>query len=180
MWPIGACLSAIIGGFLAVISFRLTIFCTIISFSIALFINFLLVEPSFEKVDEDPQYIKHVKDSIATIKSNRQLLLLMLASFLFYSFGEVDHQLKALFLTFHIIPIQFFGVITSLSFGFSFLGSYFSTSLSDQYGNKNVLLASVIGPFVLTMLATIVRNRILISFFLVSSSFFLGSKVAYY
>lgn len=149
MWPIGASISSMIGGILATISLKLPIWITIIPFTIASLIVFLIVEPKYER-EKQRNIFSHMFNSVKIISKKKQILLLFLAGFLFYSFGEVAHELASIFYAFKNIPIGYYGFIFAGSFGLSFLGSYFSHNISEKLGNKKtIILSALLPPFLL-------------------------------
>ncbi len=144
LWPIGASISSLIGGYLAEINFTLPIFVTLIGFSIALIVQLFLVE-TLKKSDIKSNKLfdkSIITTSINTIRSNRTLKILFLVGFLSYSFGEVLHQLKPVYFEFKGIEIRDFGILFTFTFGLSFLGSISSEKFSNLLGDKKALIIS--------------------------------------
>mgnify|MGYP006429819081 CR=1 FL=1 len=174
MWPIGASISSAIGGFLAAYSLKLPIIITIIPFILALLITFFLVEPKYVK-EKHKSILTHIFKSTKIVIKKKQVLLLSLAGLLFYAFGEVAHQLNPIFFQFKDISVELFGIIFAVTFGLSFLGSFFSHNVSEKIGNKKtIILAAIVSPFLIygATLAPGIWAAVLI----VSASLFWGLK----
>jgi MFS family permease len=171
IWPLGAILGSIIGGYIAQISLPLTALLTIIPFSIALILTFFLKEPSYEKEDHR-NVIKHMIESLKIVVGNKQLIILMLGGFILMAFSENLHRLGSLFFEFKEIPLAYFGYITALIFAGSSLGHYMSHYVSEKIGNKNTILISVVGSSVLIVLATFTFKYTSILLFIIPSLFF--------
>lgn len=144
LWPIGASISSLIGGYLAEINFRLPIFVTLIGFGIALIIQLFLVETlNKSDIKSNKLFDKSIiPTAINIIRSNKTLKILFLVGFLSYSFGEVLHQLKPVYFEFKEIAIRDFGVLFAFTFGLSFLGSISSERFSRLLGDKKALIIS--------------------------------------
>lgn len=135
MWPMGALLGSIIGGFIATHSFRQVSFhifsnfsrtafsATLIPFSFCFFLALLIKEPKYEK--EDHNVLAQIISSLKTVRNNSQILLILASGLLFFAFGELDHQMKPIFFQSHGLPLAYFGAFTAVSFGSSFLGSFY-------------------------------------------------------
>ena len=174
MWQIGASVSAIIGGVLATQSLRLPILATIVPATVALILVFFLTEPKYAK-EKHSNILRHVSKSAKLFAKKRQLLILFIVGFLFNAFGEVSHQLKPIFLSFKVIPIEYFGLIFALTFGLSALGSLISHDVSSKFGNKKVLIWSVISAPLLLLGATLTVG-IWVGIFLVTGALFWGIR----
>jgi MFS family permease len=149
MWPIGASISSVIGGFLAVSSLRTPIIATILPFTLALIVALFIYDPPYKK-EKHRNIFKHMFSSLKSVLNNRQIIILSSAGLLFFAFAEVAHQLDPVFYEFKNISIGLFGIIFAATFGLSFLGSYISNWVSDKIGNKNtILLTAIIPPFLL-------------------------------
>ncbi|MFC1697603.1 MFS transporter [Nanoarchaeota archaeon] len=174
MWPIGASISAFFGGILAAVDIRLPIIITIIPFTFAFLITFFLREPDYEK-ESHKNLFKQMFTSTKILLKNKQILLLAIAGFMFYSFGETAHQLNPIFFEFKMIPLEYFGMIFAGIFAMSFIGHFFSHNFSEKFGNKTTLLITAIIPPILLFCTTLV-NGLFIVLFLIPSSIFFGLR----
>jgi len=171
VWPIGASVGSIIGGYIAKFSLSLPALLSILPLSLALILIFFLREPKYEK-EEHRNIIKHMANSLKIIVDNKQLILLMVGGFILLAFGENMHRLGSLFFEFKAIPIVYFGYIAAFIFGFSSLGHYISHYISEKIGNKLTLILSVIASPLLLVIATLTLKFTSIMFFIIPSIFF--------
>lgn len=171
LWPLGASIGSVIGGYMAAYSLRLTVSASLIPIGICLFLCFFLTEPAYEK--ENHRNIGlHMVNSFKTIIKNKQLVVLMLAFLVMAALGESVHLLSPLFFKFKEIPIIYFGYITAFSFGFSSIGFFISHELSEWIGNKKTLIiVSILSPL-LILGATITSGIPLIALWTTPSVFF--------
>lgn len=154
MWPIGASISSLIGGVLAVQSLRLPIIVTLIPFGLALILTFFLTEPKYQK-EKYKNILLHMFKSAKIVIQKKQLFLLSFAGLLFFAFGEVTHQLNPIFFEFKAIPIEYFGLIFALMFGLSSMGSFIAHNVSSKLGNKTTIIVSAMFTPILTFAATL-------------------------
>lgn len=139
MWLIGASTGSVIGGYLASIELGLPVLLATIPMLISAGFLFLLKEPDYEKADHK-NIFKHMLNSSKVIISNKQLLVLLFAAFVFLAFNESVHFMNALFFEFRNIPIEWFGYIAAFTFGCSATGHYISHDVSEKFGNKTTLI----------------------------------------
>lgn len=171
LWPLGASIGSIIGGYLAAVSFNFPVLITFIPITIALIFTFFLKEPKYEK-EEHKNILKQVRNSSKYILGNRQIIVLILSGFIFMGFGESMHGLDAIFYKFHDIPIVWFGYIMAVSFGLSSIGHYFSHSVSEKIGDKNTLLFTAFLSPIFVILATLNTGLTVAALFVIPSIFF--------
>jgi|TARA_Y100000310_G_scaffold307233_1_gene349152 MFS family permease len=171
LWPLGASIGSIIGGYLAKVSLSFPIGLSLIPLFVAFILTLKLKEPDYEK-EEHRNILKHMFESSKLILKNKQLILLVIGGFLLLAFGETVHLLSPLFFKFKEIPIMFFGWIMAFVFGLSSLGYYLSHTVSEKIGNKTTLIASVIIAPILLIIATLTTKFTSILFFIIPSFFF--------
>lgn len=171
VWPFGATIGSIGGGYLASISLQTTVTYTFIPVLISLILTFFLKEPKYHKAESNSM-LSHIGSSCKTIINNNQLLLLLTGSLIMLALGESMHFLNPLFFKFKELPIIYFGYVSAIVFGLSSFGHYISNWVSEKVGNKRTLLLVVfMSPF-LTILATIADKYLAIVFFILTSIFF--------
>ena len=174
LWPLGATLSSLIGGFLAAQSLLLPVAVTIIPFSLAFLLTFLITEPPYER-ETHGNIWRQMRDGFRTVITKRQVLLLSIAGFLAHAFGEVAHQLKPLFFAAKAIPIEAYGIIFAVAFGLSSLGYLASHAVSERVGNKTTLVWCAIITAV-TLIGAVYAPGLWAAAILVSGSFFWGLR----
>ena len=171
LWPVGASIGSVIGGYLAKISLSFPVGLSLIPLFFALILTLMLKEPKYEK-EEHKNVLKHMLNSTKLIIHNKQLIVLALGGFILMAFGETIHLLGPLFFKFKEIPIELFGWITAFVFGFSSLGHYYSHAISEKIGNKKIIIISVFSSALFLILATFTTKYIAILFFIVPSLFY--------
>lgn len=171
LWPLGASLGAIIGGYIAKYSLQATVSASFIPIVIIFILSFFLKEPLYEK-EQQKNILRHMFRTSKTVISNKQILLLLLASFVMLAFGEIVHLISPLFFKFKEIPIEYFGWIGAFGSAFSSLGHYLSHNISERFGNKlTLIIATLLSPIV-TLLATISPGILVIIIWSISGLFF--------
>ncbi len=168
LWPLGATIASIFGGYLAQRSLSLPILITLIPLSVSLILLLFLKEPKYKKAKHN-DVLLHVREAYAEIMNNRQILLLLCSVFLLYGFGESIHNLKPIFFNFKAIPLEYFGYIFALMFGGASLGHYFSYEVSEKLKDKPALIIAVFSFVLCLILATLTTGWISIGFLILSS-----------
>jgi MFS family permease len=176
LWPIAASLGALIGGFTSEYNYRLPIFLTLIAMIFNLVILFFILEPPYQK-PESKNILHQIFKSFQSIWKNSQLLLLFLSGFLAYAFAEIVFQFKGLYLEFISFQISYLGIVSTISFIFSFLGSFCSEKVVFRFNEKYVLIICQIGIGILILFATLIKNPYIAAFLLSIESFFWGMRM---
>lgn len=171
LWPLGASIGSIIGGYVSKVSLSFPVLISFVPLLASTLLTFFLKEPHYKK-EKNRNIISHMMSSSKFILSNRQLIILMIGGFILMAFGETIHLLGPLFFEFKEIPIEYFGWIAAFLFGFSSLGHYFSYSISEKIGNKSALILSVFLSPLLLLISTLTTNITSIIIFIVPSLFF--------
>lgn len=171
LWPVGAAVGSIIGGYLARVSLTFPVGLSLIPLFFAFVLTLMLKEPKYEK-EEHKNILKHMFNSSRVIIQNKQLIILLIGGFFLMAFGETMHLLGPLFFKFKMIPIELFGWITASIFGFASLGFYYSNKVSEKIGNKKTLIMSVIISSALLILATLTAKYYTIALFVTPSLFY--------
>ncbi|MFA6533481.1 MAG: MFS transporter [Patescibacteria group bacterium] len=174
LWPLGASLGSIIGGYLAKISLQLTVLASFIPILIIFVLSFFLKEPKYEK-ENHQNILRHMFGAVKTILSNKQLIIIICTFLFMIALSEPLHLLDPLFFKYKNIPIEYFGWISALTFAFSSLGFYLSHYLSEKIGNRNILiLVSILCP--LFILTATLNSGILLVVFWATSAIYFGIK----
>lgn len=170
LWPVGASMGAIIGGYLAKISLSTPVLWTFVPFSIVFILLFFLKEPKYEK-EEHRNIFRHMFESSKLIIANKQIIILLIAGFILFAFNETTHVLQPIFFEFKGMPVLYFGYIVAAVFGFSAIGHYFSHDISEKIGNKATLILATIGTPLFLFLATLTTNFTSVILFVIPSLF---------
>jgi MFS family permease len=180
LWPIGASVGAIIGGHLASVDLSLTVLLSLIPVVVAFTLTLFVREPEYEKEDHK-NIFKHMFHSSKLVFRNRQLMILILASFLLWGIGECLHLLNPIFFEFKGVPLVYFGYLAAAVFGLSSAGHYFSHAISERLGNKLTLILTTVFSPVVTIIATLTGHLTAAMIFALSSIFFgLRNPVVYH
>lgn len=155
LWAIGATIASVIGGHLATINMRIPIALTGVPLIIGLFLILTIKEPKYKKSNHK-NILRQIKESLKTIISKKQLIILFAGFMLIFGFGEAIHDMLPIFLNFKEIPLYLFGYGAALAFGTSAIGHYLSHDISEKLGNKKTLIISSIGSAIMVYLATII------------------------
>lgn len=174
LWPFGAVIGSVLGGFFAKASLSLPILLSLIPLTISLIICLFLEEPKYHK-EKHNNIFGHMKNSLKVVAGNKQVLLLMIAGGVALAFGESAHNLKPIFFAFKNIQIEYFGIIYGVIFGLSSLGHYFSHIVSRKFGDKNTLILSGLSFPILLFLSTL-TDGFLSMFLLVLTSIPFGLR----
>ncbi|PLW79733.1 hypothetical protein C0585_06220 [Candidatus Woesearchaeota archaeon] len=162
-------IAAIIGGFIAVYSLRLTFFYTLIPGILLFLTNILFYEPEHHKTVGDKDYLKHYKEAWNFTKKHKKILFLM-----FYNASYI-----ILTLAFFIIlqpymvkvgfQLKFFGYLYAFFLFVSALGSKFMSPIEEFLGyRKSMLLipiSTIIGILIVFFSKSLLLSLIGISLF---------------
>lgn len=171
IWPFGATVGSILGGYLATVSLRTPVFYTIFPLIIAFILILFLVEPKNER-KHGTTINGHMLESAKDVIKNKQLVFILLGGVVAWSFGESIHFLSQLFFKFKEIPILWYGYAGAFSFALSSLGFYFSHNISEWLGNKRTVIISVILLSLLLISATLTTGYTMLVLFSLASFFF--------
>ncbi len=148
LWPLGASVGAIIGGYLATISLEHTILFSFIPVGIATILVAFLKEAKYEK-EKHQNVLRQMNDAFRFALSKKQLILLFIGGFVLMAFGESLHLLKPLFFEEKEITLQAYGYLYAGTFGLAAVGYYLSDTISLKIGDRRTLLIfSIINPFI--------------------------------
>jgi MFS family permease len=136
-----------------------------------LILIFFIVDPPYEKKTEST-INSHMIESFKDVLKNKQLIFILFGGIVAWSFGESVHFLSQLFFEFKDIPILWFGYVAAASFAFSSLGFYFAHNISERFGNKRTVIASVVLLSFLLVLSTLTSSYVMLILFSLSSFFF--------
>lgn len=173
LWSLGASIGAIVGGFIALKDMNLTVFYTLIPFFISFIITFFLIEPKRHKKHES--LFSHMSQATKHIFNEKVLLFSMLHILFIFACMEVIFQLRSLYFIEKNIDMMYLGLLSTLSFGFSFLGYNIGYKISDWLGDKKTLLFASVSPLLL-LIISIMFDGLIAGILFAIGSIFWGSR----
>lgn len=142
--------SALLGGVIAVISFQLVFWLSVLFRFFALIISFFLHQPpQYKKVESNPY--KHLGESIRTFIHNPRLRMLSLSNAISNSLTESTYQFSPVFVNM-LWPLWAVGVMKSST---NFLNA-FSYFISSKVINKFKAFNALVGQFIISRVILII------------------------
>ncbi len=147
-------ISALLGGFIAGISFAYVLWLSVVPQIIALFISFRITEPKthFEKISSN--IFANLKEAFYKFKNNFKLRNLSLSSIIGFGMGEVQNQFMPAFIN-TVWPVWALGVWKSVGKLCSFLGSRNAGSILKRFSSFKVLIVGQLLSIGLTIIAVV-------------------------
>jgi MFS family permease len=133
-------IAGVLGGFIAIFSFQLIMWISVIPQIICLVLVFRLHEVKEVKKESTNIYF-HLKEAFLNFVRNRNLRLLSIASMLGYAVGEASFQFQAAFYN-TLWPIWAIGIAKTFSFIGGSASFYISGKFIKKYTALRLLLAS--------------------------------------
>ena len=159
-------ISAMLGGFLALVSLQFVMWVAVIPSILSLIAAFWFVDTKRGLVNEQSSYGMLKKASNGLVR-NRRLRLVSMAEVLGFGFGEATFYFQAVFFNL-LIPQWLIGVVRSLKHLFGAIGFWTAGGVIKHFGYKRLLIggniivsfielivlifASVLSPFVMAIL----------------------------
>ena len=171
IWPLGASIGGILGGYIAAYSLDLTVILSLIPVSIALITVLFIKEPQLNRKTKK-RMRSQMWESAKFVLNNKQILLILFGMFILFGLGEGIHFLTSVFFQFKDIPIVAFGYLSAVSFALSALGHYYSHELSEKFGNKRTILISICFSIILIAFSTLAFGYIAAFAYILGSVFF--------
>ncbi len=147
-------LSALLGGFIANISYVYVFWLSLIPQVIALFISLGVIEPQTHVEKLSGNIFTHLKEAFAKFRTNYKLRNLSLSSILSFGMGEVENQFMPVFIT-TVWPVWALGIVKGLSKACSFIGSRNAGNMLRRFSAFCVLLFGELFAIILTLIAVI-------------------------
>ena len=138
LFQVASVFSIILGGIVAVWSFPLVMWLSVIPQIICLIIAFLIIEP-FKKSTQSTNIYSHILIAAKKIWTNRKLKLLSFADIIGFAIGESTYQFRSAFVNtlWPIWAVGFSQVLSSIGAGISF---WYSGKLIKKFGAFRILL----------------------------------------
>lgn len=172
MFQVAAAVGIIIGGFIAVWSFSLVMWLSVIPQVICLIISLLIIEPA-KHCNQSSNIYSHLITSAKKIWANRKLRLLSTNSIIGFAVGESTYQFRAAFVNtlWPLWAVGFSKVLSSIGAAISY---WYSGKLIKKVGAFRLLLISnIYGKFI--NIGSVAVATIISPILLSSTSLFYGA-----
>ncbi|MEO8580949.1 MAG: MFS transporter [Patescibacteria group bacterium] len=144
LFQVALAVSALLGGFIAQLSFTLVVWLNVVPPLLKLIVSFLLTEPRKRSVKTTNVY-SHLYEAVELFIKNKELRLLSLASMLNYALGESRYQFRAAFVG-TLWPVWAIGISAMLSNVGAAVSFYFSGKVISKFKEH----ASIIGSNIIS------------------------------
>lgn len=172
MFQVAAAVGIILGGFIAVWSFSLVMWLSVIPQIICLIISLLIIEP-IKQSRQSSNIYSHLINSAQKIWANRKLRLLSTNSIIGFAVGESTYQFRAAFVNtlWPLWAVGFSKVLSSIGAAISY---WYSDKLIKKVGAFRLLLISnIYGKFI--NIGSVAVATIISPVLLSSTSLFYGA-----
>lgn len=172
MLEIAVGISAVLGGILAIWSFPLLMWISVLPQIASFIIAFKFIEPKVHASENGNIYL-HLKEAYRNFLHNRKLRLLSISSIIGYGFGDAAfYFVPAFYIT--LWPVWAIGILGTLSTAASALSYNFSGKLIQKFGALKIMFFDYISNRILNTLASAFPTP-LSPFLMSSSAVFLGA-----
>lgn len=153
MYQIALCISAALGGLLALVSLSAVLWASVVPQVLCFLVTFMFIEPKFIERSSE-KAITLLKDSFSQILKNHKLRMVSLAEIMDFGFGEAIFYFQAAFYKM-VIPEWLIGIVRSINHLFSAISFWYSGSIINQLGYKKTLIGGNIISTILGYVALI-------------------------
>jgi len=136
---ISSALSFFVGGFIAVVSMRLTFHIAAVFYVIAFLITLTLEEPKITEKFTFEKYKKKMKSSIKFVSTHKKMRLLMFYSVVLYAFGLAAFYFYQPYMKFVGIPLVQFGTLFATFALVSSVGAFYAHKIERKIGETNTM-----------------------------------------
>ncbi len=150
-WSLG--LSAVIGGLLAAISFKLVMWLSVIPLLLCFITSWWLIDIDSKKNSEGNIYA-HMSEAIKNFMGNKKLRLLSLSSIIGFGIGEAGFQFRSLFVL-SLWPLWAIGIARMLSNIGAALGFGWSGKILKRFSAEKVLIFEQISSKIVDLVALV-------------------------
>lgn len=166
-------LSALLGGFLAMQSYQLLMWLSVIPQLICLGLSFLIVEPKHQ-LDQEPvgNVYAHLKEALLAYRNNWRLRTLSTAHILQTGVGESAWAFQSAFYR-SVLPVWAVSFVMSLNFLISTISFRLSGRLINRFKALNLLIYQEIYSRILVV-AALVYPTVVSPFLIAAASFVYG------
>lgn len=172
MFQFSAAVSIIIGGFIAVYSFQIVLWLSVIPQIICIYISLKIVDPP-KKYEQSTNIYQHLSSAFSLIWINKELKMLSVSSVIRFAVGEASYQFRSVFIN-TLWPIWAVGLSRVLSSVGAAISYWYSGKLIQKFGSFRLLLISNIYSKVVGILSVLFPN-IFSPILMSSTSIFYGA-----
>lgn len=152
MFQIGLATSALIGGFIADISFSFVMWASVIPQIAGLFITFFVREPAKHTEEVSANVFAHMKEALVNFKRNAKLRMISFAKIFDYGLGETLHELRPAFVAL-LWPTWAIGLARTLAHTFGAMSFYFSGKVLSRFPALKTLIVTNTASNLVTLAA---------------------------
>lgn len=138
MFQLALAISATVGGFLAVWSFPLIMWLSVIPQILCVYLSLQLIEPKIHTAESGNIYV-HLQESIRNFLRNKKLRLLSISSILGEGFGEASYLFQSAFYN-TLWPVWAIGLAKTLSNLTATASYHFSGRLIKKFDGIKILI----------------------------------------
>ncbi len=151
MFQIGLAMSALLGGFIANVSFGWVLWLSVIPQFTCFLLSFRFIEPKVH-VEKTTNVFHHLKGALKRFKENYKLRTLSLASIIDYGIGQTMHPFSSVFVA-TLWPIWGVGIYSFLNHFFAFISFWFAGRVIKKFNALKTLLGGKALSNVLNLIA---------------------------
>ncbi|MCA9882165.1 MAG: MFS transporter [Anaerolineae bacterium] len=135
-------ISALLGGFIAAVSFRIVMWVSVIPMVLALFVSFRLIEPQIHSA-KSGNVFSHLAEAIRHFMRNPRLRLLSITSILSFAIGEASWLFRSVFIEM-LWPVWAIGLAQMIGNITAAISFYFAGPLIRRFGEFKLLVGGKI------------------------------------
>jgi MFS family permease len=140
-YQLALAISAVLGGFLATISFAWVMWLSVVPKVLMVVTSFGFVEPNVH-IEKSANIFAHLRDALRNIVKNRRLRLLSIGEIIGFSLGEADFLFRTVFIE-SLWPLWAIGLARTISNVTAAMSFYFAARLQRQFGEKRLLFGGI-------------------------------------
>lgn len=150
---VASAIAAITGGILAVWSFSVVMWLSVIPQLICLVLSFTIIEPRVHVYESGNVYL-HLREAISNFIHNKKLRLISIASIITFGIGESTYTFRSAFFS-TLWPVWAIGIARSLSGFGAAISFHFSGRVIKKFGHLKTLLFGFIYSRIINILFTL-------------------------
>ncbi|OGK46192.1 hypothetical protein A3B46_03230 [Candidatus Roizmanbacteria bacterium RIFCSPLOWO2_01_FULL_39_19] len=176
MFQVASAVSAVLGGFIAYISFPLVMWLSVIPQVISVLLSTQLIEPKVH-TKKTGNVFQHLNIAIKKTLENKKLRLLTIAGTINYGVGEAAYEFKAAFYNL-VWPTWALGIPRTVSGVAAAVSYYFGGKIIKRFTPIKVIITDTISTPIITTLAAIFITPLSPIFMALTSLFYGSANVA--
>ena len=176
MFQVASAVSAVLGGFVAYISFPLVMWLSVIPQIISVLLSTQLIEPKVHSI-KSGNVFQHLDIAIKKTLENKKLRLLTIAGTINYGVGEAGYEFKAAFYNL-IWPTWALGIPRTISGIAAATSYYFGGKVIKRFTPIKVIITDTISTPIITALVALFITPFSPIFMALTSLFYGAANVA--